>query len=236
MLIIHHIHVIKFLISSFYSSEKIFFGFKAAFAVLAWALMATLRRITALVVFFIPSVGLFDILYHWHAEQFPFKMRTWQSTVLPIDNIELFNMTESIKWKELDRWRYEDPKHPTPPSYTLYTGFTLKYTFGSLFVIMFFHCLSIFLVKMFTSKEFSSKGNLYSKLIHVMETMNLPFPFVDWDQGHFTVEEYRQRYWNTEKEMIISFMVNFLFNIIMLFPLWLTGMGSCPVTLNPESM
>ena len=209
--------------SLYFSAEKIFFGFKPAIAVLGWALMATLRRITALVVFFIPSVGLFDILYHWHAEQFPFKMRTWQSTVLPIDNIELFNMTESIKWKELDRWRYEDPKHPTPPSYTLYTGFTLKYTFGSLFVIMFFHCLSIFLVKMFTSKEFSSKGNLYSKLIHVMETMNLPFPFVDWDQGHFTVEEYRQRYWNTEKEMIMSFIVNFLFNMIMLFPLWLTG-------------
>ena len=43
--------------------------------VLLWAVLATLRRMLALVLFFVPSLGLLDLLHHWQAEQRPFWVR-----------------------------------------------------------------------------------------------------------------------------------------------------------------
>ena len=57
-------------------TEKQFVPFTSTFFILLWGLFSTLRRIISMVCFFIPSLGLFSILYHYKAEQIPFNL--WQ--------------------------------------------------------------------------------------------------------------------------------------------------------------
>ena len=56
------------------SMEKGFFGFKAKTVTFLWGLVASVRRVVGIVIFFSPSLGLLDLLWHWHAEQFPYQV------------------------------------------------------------------------------------------------------------------------------------------------------------------
>ena len=143
-------------------TQKIFFGFTSSFFVIVWGLLATLRRLLSIIGFFTPSLGLFNTLNHWLAEQYLFTMRT-QHHPLPIDQIQLFNMTQEIKWLEYDRATYEFPAEPAPPSYNRYTGFCLQYTLAVFLIIMAFQVIAIALVKHFTSEEFAKDGKTYNK-------------------------------------------------------------------------
>ena len=186
-----------------------------------------------MVCFFVASLGLLDLLYHWMCEQYTFGIKNKFYLIHPTDQVYLFNMTDTLFWSEsrrwfwagngLDRWNYfEDPNEPTAPSYTLYTGFTLKWTFVAFFMLMTFHFFSMFFVKWATSQEFKEEI-MFNKCIHVLQNLNLSFPFSDWDEKMVSGEEFRQRYSNTELEMACSFAVNFGFSLIMLIPIWFTG-------------
>ena len=58
-----------------FSLKKGFFGFKAKTATFLWGLVASVRRVLGIVIFFSPSLGLLDLLWHWHAEQLPYQVR-----------------------------------------------------------------------------------------------------------------------------------------------------------------
>ena len=57
------------------SVDKGFFPMKSKIVVWIWGLFGTLHRILAMVAFFIPFFGLFDVLFHWRTEQIPFRVR-----------------------------------------------------------------------------------------------------------------------------------------------------------------
>ena len=212
------------------TAEKGFLRFKPKMTVFMWTLFASIRRFLTFIIFFAPSQGQFNILFHWKAESIPFKFRKnyakkFNVTMSSNSKIELFNMTETVYWSELDRWDYSDPQHPIPPSYKLYTGMSLKETFGVFFIILIVHSLCLLLVKIKTSHEFKKmeKKKLFEKAIHLLENVNFPVPHRDWDQGSHSVAEFRGRYSNTEREMIWSFAVTFLFTAVMFIPLLCTG-------------
>ena len=48
-------------------TEKVLFPFTSQLVILFWSTVAAGRRIMAIVVFFLPSLGLFSILNHWKA-------------------------------------------------------------------------------------------------------------------------------------------------------------------------
>ena len=204
--------------------QKGFFNTKASFAVFLWGLMGSLRRISSMVFFFAPSLGLFSILNHWLAELYHFDIRKQYNLIHPKDQVHLFNLTETVLWPQLDRYNYyEDKNEPTPPSYSLYTGPTLKWTFVVFLSMMFFHIVSMTIVKTFTSVEFKNDDNYYTKLMHVVENINCSYPYKDWDedQGKCTSkEEFKTRFHNTENEMILSQLLNIGVSIIMLVPIW----------------
>ena len=209
-------------------AEKGFLTFKPKMTVFMWTLCATVRRILTFVMFFAPSLGLFHMLYHWKAEAYPFKFRInsvkrLNITPGPDSKIELFNMTETVYWSELDRWDYSDPQHPTSPSYKLYTGMNLQETFAAFFVILIVQCMSLLVVKMKTSEEFRASGKYFEKFIHLIENVNFTVPYRDWDQGTCNVAEFKRRYRNTEREMIGSFTVTILNTLVMFSPLFCTG-------------
>ena len=90
------------------SMEKGFFGFKAKTAAFLWGLVASVRRVLGIVAFFIPCLGLMNLLWHWHGEQIPFSARKEQVmrlgvTPSPDEWIELYWMREKVLWADLDR-------------------------------------------------------------------------------------------------------------------------------------
>ena len=90
------------------SMEKGFFGFKAKIAAFLWGLVASVRRVLGIVAFFIPCLGLMNLLWHWHGEQFPFSARKAQVmrlgvTPSPDERIELYSMRNEVLWADLDR-------------------------------------------------------------------------------------------------------------------------------------
>ena len=209
--------------------EKGYFGLKAKIVSFLWGLVSTIKRIVGIVAFFVPSLGLLDILWHWHAEQYPFQVRldlVARSNMTPSQDakIELYNMSEEVRWSDLDRWSYEKPQDPQAPEYTLYTGLTAKWTLAAFFVLLTFHLLAVFLVKMYTSVEFwRGKGTVFQKSVHILSNTNIPRAFRDWDYGNPSLEEHRRRYKRTEKEMVCLILVNTVFSLMLLMPLWYTG-------------
>ena len=207
-------------------TAKGFFPFKTAFFVLLWGIFATLRRVLSVVAFFIPSFGLFNILYHWQAEQIPFKMRldyALKFGVDPEDKIGLYGLNETVYWSELDRWTYEDALNPRAPPYSLYTGFSLKMSFFVFLLVSSVQFVILWFVKKRTSEEFRMGGNYFGKFTHVILNLNYAFPFKDWDMGNHTIEEFQKRFQRTKIEMLNCLLTNFVISMVMLIPLCITG-------------
>ena len=90
------------------SMEKGFFGFKAKCITCLWGLVASVRRVLGIVAFFIPCLGLMDLLWHFHGEQYPFSARVEQVmrsgvTPSPDEKIELYRIRQDFLWSDLDR-------------------------------------------------------------------------------------------------------------------------------------
>ena len=203
-------------------TEKQFVPFTSTFFILLWGLFSTMRRIISVVCFFIPSLGLFSILYHHEAEQIPFSL--WQKYgKTQMDRIVLYGLNETVRWGDLDRWDYSTSTEGTPPHYSEYTGLTLKWTFGLFFLISAAQLVVTFIVKIFTSKAFTRRENILNKFLHLLLSLNMASPFEDWDMGRFTVREYKERQGLTNTEMAWSLSVNIIFSLAMMVPLWYTG-------------
>ena len=203
-------------------TEKQFVPFSSTFFILLWGLFSSLRRITSMVCFFIPSLGLFNILYHHQAEQIPFSI--WQKHgKTQMDRIVLYGLNATVGWGDLDRWDYANSTEGSPPEYTEYTGLTLKWTFGLFFILTAAQFFATLLVKIFTSNVFSRKENFLNKFLHLQLSLNMAYPFEDWDNGRFSISEYRDRQKLTNIEMACSLTVNIIFSLAMMVPLWYTG-------------
>ena len=88
-------------------ADKIVFPSTSKFVVFLWSVFAIARRMLTLVFFFVPSLGLLNLLHHWRAEQTPFWIRrdaAAQGYMSPADTLQLFNMTETVLWTDIDRW------------------------------------------------------------------------------------------------------------------------------------
>ena len=156
--------------------------------------------------------------------------RKSQSRQNPNDTIELRGLNKTVLWGELDRWDYSNPDVPsgTPPPYTLYTFLTLKEAFQVFLVIMGAHTLLMLIVKMATSREFRTRHKLLRKFIHVIQNLSLATPYQDWDENEDekvkTIPEYRERFRRTNIEMACCLTLNIVVSLVMLVPLFYTGM------------
>ena len=206
--------------------EKGFCKITSKIFIFIWGTFATLRRILSIIALFIPSMGLFSILHHWRWEQLPFRARleyAKRGFLQPDDMIGLYGLKEKIYWSQLDRWSYADPMHPQPPPYSLYTMMSLQETLMAGAALLTLHFLGLLLVKTLTSAEFKRRGNYVNKFIHLLENMNYAFPYSDWDEGDYSIPEFKVRFTATCREMVATLSLNILSTAAMIVPLWHTG-------------
>ncbi len=208
------------------SLEKGFCKFSSQFFIFLWGTFAILRRVLSLVAFFIPSLGLFSLLYHFEWDQVPFKARLDYAkihSISPNDQIKILGLNETLFWSDLDRWDYSDPNNPTAPHYSTYTLLSLRNTFLAGLALLGLHIIAILIVKGGFSPEFRKGAHLTKKLVHILENVNFATPFSDWDEGDHSIQEYEVRFWRTVKEMIATFTVNIIVTTMMMIPIWYTG-------------
>ena len=121
------------------NAEKVYLPMKAKLlCLLPWSACACCRRILSMVTFFLPSLGLFSILYHWKAEQVPFNLRKFYASLGRLssnDTLELFGATENISWSVIDRGQYDDKYKYNPVTYSTYTGLSLGATFSAFIIL-----------------------------------------------------------------------------------------------------
>ena len=201
------------------SLEKAFFPIVSKLVVALFAFFATSSKILVNVMFFTPSLGLFDILGHWQAEQLPFAMIS-QLT----DGTHTLNDKEGAKipWNMIDRWVGKGTEFAEPPNYSLYTGISLGSYFIFFLAITVLQAVLIFIMKRANSSSFKSAG-LTKQMVHALENTNIPTPFRDWDVKSGTEEDYRSRMKEVVKEVLITVGINKLIGFLMLVPLILTG-------------
>ena len=206
-------------------TEKGFLPFTSQLVIVFWSIMAAGRRIMAIIVWFLPSFGLFNILIHWKAEQIPFavRMEAVQDNIMTSgDIIELNDMKRRILWTDIDRWEYNST-NPVPPHYSLYTGLALGESFGVFLALLAIQMLTITIVKVLNMKNIK-KERMVDVITHIIENVNFPFPYKDWDvENQSTVNEYKQKLKEVNIEMGWSFGFNIFFNVLMFMPYWWTG-------------
>ena len=81
----------------------------------------------------------------------------------------------------------------------------------------------VFIYKNLTSASFKV-AKLSTKLWHTFKCLLFPDPFSDWDEDlHDTVEEMEQKFELVMQEITVGSLVHWLFNMINLLPLFVTG-------------
>ena len=151
--------------------------------------------------------------------------RSKQNSQNPSDKIELRGLKATVLWGELDRWDYTDPQEPggTPPPYSIYTFLTLGQSFTMFLILMGLHTLAMLVVKIATSEEFRKKENFTIKCLHVIQNLSMATPYQDWDEGVFTIPQYRERFRRTNIEMLWCLSVNIVVSLVMVVPVCFTG-------------
>ena len=232
-------------------TEKIFVPFKSKCCLLLWSIFSCCRRILSIISFFIPSLGLFNILYHLKAEQIPFfsrRHRAFDGRLKPSDKIELFNFTREILWSDIDRGSYEDNGDYLPVPYTHYTGLTLQQTFVAFLSLNAIHFIIVFVIKQINSPDFKTEKIfnkvrerkifwitcmqyfIILKVLHCFECLNVLVPFQDWDtQQSDSIKSLPTWQWfnmkskQVSKEMKYSYLLSLIMTLVMMVPLWYTG-------------
>ena len=107
--------------------------------------------------------------------------------------------------------------------YTAYTGIRLGPAFGIFFGLILLQMLTMFFLKKKLSLRFRA-ANWQTKVQHILESVNRPDYFVDWERGGGSVAEHEVRRKKVVAETSAMVGVHFLFNLLLLVPLWITSM------------
>merc|ERR550517_811453 len=177
------------------------------------ALLFSATRISAITAFFGPFLGLWDTLAHLVGEKNPLEPKL-------LDN--LINGSNPYWDKDTVNIMYREP------DITNYTLVTLQQAFFIFLGLLALHDLAIFAFKMATSIPFR-KARWQTKLLHLLESTNVPDTFMDWDDNEEeeveikkTAEEYRSRWKSVLTETVGMVGLQMLSNLLMLGPIFVT--------------
>ena len=202
--------------------HKPFLPFTSTLIVYPWIIVSASLRVLVLVLYFTPGFGLFSILNHWKMEQTPYADELHEK-LRKTNKVFLYNVT--VSWTELNRWNYSGQSNPTPPPYTLYTGYTLGDYFMWFWIILGVHTYVNVLIKIGTSEHFRRNcSTLFEMTVRGLENTNIPIVWRDWDVDNGSLEDHRRRSKWVLIEMILVMIAKGLAHGIMLLPILRTGM------------
>jgi len=187
------------------TEEKIkFFPLLSKLFLALRALVAYSARAVCIVGFFVPFLGLLDVLAHWKAEQ----------SNEPLDN--------KTRTDFCNRRPNDDELAMGRCPYSKYTGVTLGVAFGFFMLGLFIQTGTALIVKMAMNKQFR-KTTFASKLHHIALIINLPDNYGDWTSGGGSLDELRKRQKMHLVEISIMILLQFISHMLMTIPFYVTG-------------
>ena len=121
--------------------------FKGILLQFCYSTLAMFCRISAIVFFFAPAMGLFNLLMHWNVGKLPFKINYYDVT-------ENGTLTEVV-WKQINH--YEE-----------LTTFRLDIFYISFLLLIPIHFLTVAAIKLKFSREFKSRKDYRKKIFHIL--------------------------------------------------------------------
>ena len=220
------------------SAEREYFPFASKCTAGLCTLFGITKRIMAMILFFAPSLGLFDLLYHWSIEQTKWNPALIHVFVDAEENIQ-FGDSHQISWNLIDRWTKNTSVDPliedsngkltlanpeyylAPPPITVYTLFTLKEWFYIFCGMLFFNMVLIIIVKQKFSFDYSHLN--FDMILHALENTNITYNSREWDAPAGSAKDHKRRMLSNHKEGIALILVSCIFNMLHLIPLSILG-------------
>ena len=106
----------------------------------------------------------------------------------------------------------------TPPL-ELYTQFSLQTHFFALWGILVLQTCTIFVIDKIWVKNIPNTATLWDRLLHSVQKASVPFPYANWHQENGNCSDHLRRKQMAQQEVLISIMINLIFNMILLVPL-----------------
>ena len=123
----------------------------------------------------------------------------------------------------LFRSNYKNIKAPQPPPTTLYTQIKLRTVFILFWSGYLLYGILLILIKNRINKYFKM-ASLGKKLQHIIEAVNMPEAFGDWDGDNtLNIEGHKKMWNNILAEMMMMVGFQFLTNMILITPFIITG-------------
>ena len=193
-----------------------------------YVLISFTLRLSGQLIFFIPSLGISNVLRHQQAEQFPFDFHSVNQKILWKHNVSngmiQYGNAPPVALADISHFDYTGPKTPTStPGYTQYTGLTPKYSFIIFMCLWFAQIFCIWLKNYLTSKPFKNLS-FYDQFIHSTSSVFGPVPSVDWSEDEGTCAEHHKRMKETTKEVQGTIIINAVFQSLHLLPVFYLGM------------
>ena len=218
-------------ISFIYSSVTVnvkYWSWKSKLIFGIYFLISFTLRLTGMLIFCIPSLGISNVLRHHQSDQFPFDFDRSYQTLLMTQNVSNgmihYGNAPQVALADISHFDYTDPEHPTSTShYTQYTGLTPKYSFIIFMCLWFAQIFCIWLKNYLTSKPFRNLS-FYDQFIHSTTSVFKPVPSVDWSVDEGTCAEHYKRMMESTKEVCGTIIINAVFQSLHLLPIFYLGM------------
>ena len=184
-----------------------------------------LVRIGCIVGYFSPFIGLLGIMDHYQAETIPLNYETFKRLNgtyhywNPLDQ-----KIDSVRVEELFRSDYSNTKHPGLPSITHYTGVKLGMAFTLFWMFYLVYAILLTMIKCCISPKFRNSKSHWERLQHIVEVLNVPETFGDWDSYNGEHLETHFKNWKkTLLEMLVMGLMQLISNMILLVPFFIMG-------------
>ena len=106
-----------------------------------------------------------------------------------------------------------------PPSLELYTMFSPQVYFFVFWGILITQNLVIYFVNKIWLKNIPQSATKWDRITHAIGNSHVPFPFTNWHDGDGNCQEHIDRHRSSQTEVLVTTLVNLVFNMILLFPL-----------------
>ena len=163
------------------------------------------ERIFAILIFFSPSLGLFDLLGHWTMGKVNFK----NNTQLEISINEMGNVSETEKkWLPIE-------------NYIDLTVWPVKIYFFVATALFILHIIFTALIKRSTTINFISNKSKLEKMLHLITQITCPLSYPDWDEGIKSEEDANKNWKKVTTQMKYMLSLFCTEHIIMTIPIWI---------------
>ena len=167
-------------------------------------LSSILSRVFAITLYFAPSMGFFNLMYHWKLG----KKETAEPSPLYDTQDDGFQLILKDVWERI-------------AEYSELTFFDLEIYYIIFLSFILIHNIIVLTLKLFFSSNFSDSSNLARKLYNVVTNMFSPKIYQDWDVGISTLADVKRNFEKVKKEMRAMLVLFAAEHLLMCVPIWI---------------